>query len=277
MDAIIKKTTNENLNKSNAEQNDILKNSNITKRDEFFKKMEMMFEYKSKLSKLVNPQVISNYQETYFFLFEKIQSGALPSQEDYFNGNLLATNIYKNKYFLKGQNSKDIIEEKAEDVYMRIAAYVASVEKTQELREKYAIKFYMDLYDGNYLPGGRVIAGAGDLFRIKTLANCFVSIIGEDSLESIYRASYEAARTYSYGGGIGIDISQLRPKDSKVHNAADESTGAVSFMELYSMTTGLIGQSGRRGALMLTIDIKHPDIIDFINIKKIQTGQLMKY
>ena len=97
----------------------------------------------------------------------------------------------------------------------------------------------------------------------------FVTTIREDNIESIYSAAFECARTYSYGGGIGVDISSLRPKDSVVHNAADRSTGAVSFMELFSMTTGLIGQSGRRGALMLTIDVKHPDIIDFIRVKKV--------
>ena len=97
----------------------------------------------------------------------------------------------------------------------------------------------------------------------------FVSKIQYDDIDSIYKAAFECARTYSYGGGIGVDISSLRPKDSVVHNAADSSTGAVSFMELYSLTTGLIGQSGRRGALMLTIDVKHPDVQHFINVKKI--------
>ena len=128
-------------------------------------------------------------------------------------------------------------------------------------------KYYQSLYSGQFLPGGRVIAGGGDLYRLKTMANCFVTKIDEDNIESIYKAAYECARTYSYGGGIGVDISSLRPRDSVVHNAADKSTGAVSFMELYSLTTGLIGQSGRRGALMLTLDVKHPDIIDFINVK----------
>ena len=104
------------------------------------------------------------------------------------------------------------------------------------------------------------------IYRIKTLANCFVSKIQYDDIDSIYEAALEYARTYSYGG-IGVDISCLRPKDSLVHNAADSSTGAVSFMELYSLTTGLIGQSGRRGALMLTIDVKHPDVQHFIKVK----------
>ena len=106
------------------------------------------------------------------------------------------------------------------------------------------------------------------MYRIKTLANCFVSKIDKDDIDSIYKAAFECARTYSYGGGIGVDISSLRPKDSVVHNAADSSTGAVSFMELYSLTTGLIGQSGRRGALMLTIDVKHPDVKYFLKVKK---------
>ena len=97
----------------------------------------------------------------------------------------------------------------------------------------------------------------------------FVTKIDKDDIDSIYKAAFECARTYSYGGGIGGDITVLRPRDSVVHNAADNSTGAVSFMELYSLTTGLIGQSGRRGALMLTIDVKHPDIEHFLKVKKV--------
>ncbi len=245
----------------NIEKNDM-------KRDNFFQKMELMFEHKSKLSKLVDPSVIKNYKDTYFYLFEQIEKGKLPVHADYFGNNDLAQNIYKRKYFLKDLDAENTIEEKAEDVFMRLAAYMAAIEPTQKSREEYAEKFYLDLYEGHYLPGGRVMAGAGDLYRLKTLANCFVSVIEEDSLEGIYKASYEAARTYSFGGGIGIDISQLRPKGARVHNAADNSTGAVSFMELYSLTTGLIGQSGRRGALMLTVDVKHPDVMEFIDVKK---------
>jgi ribonucleoside-diphosphate reductase alpha chain len=244
-----------------------VENSSQTKRDRFFKRMEQMFEHKSKLSSMVDAEKISAYKETYFYLFEKIQNGELPSHSDYLGGNVLAKTIYERKYYVKDLEN-EAIEEKPEDVYMRLSAYMACIEEAKEKREQYAEKFYKDLYEGFYLPGGRVIAGAGDLFRLKTLANCFVSLIESDSLEGIYKSAYEAARTYSFGGGIGIDISHLRPKDSRVHNAADNSTGAVSFMELYSLTTGLIGQSGRRGALMLTLDVKHPDVLDFIQVKK---------
>ena len=75
------------------------------------------------------------------------------------------------------------------------------------------------------------------------------------------------ARTFSYGGGVGIDISNLRPRGALVHNSAKTTTGAVSFMDLYSMTTGLIGQRGRRGALMISMDVNHPDIEEFIDLK----------
>lgn len=98
--------------------------------------------------------------------------------------------------------------------------------------------------------------------------NCYVLPIQDDSIESIFEWMKEAARTYSMGGGVGGDISVLRPRGAPVNNAARSSTGAVSFMELMSLTTGTIGQSGRRGALMITIADNHPDVLDFIKIKR---------
>ena len=98
--------------------------------------------------------------------------------------------------------------------------------------------------------------------------NCYFFGIREDSIEAIFDFCKEAARTYSYGGGVGTDISVLRPKGSPVNNAAIFSSGAVSFMELLSTTTGTIGQAGRRGAQMITIRVDHPDVIDFINVKR---------
>lgn len=120
-----------------------------------------------------------------------------------------------------------------------------------------------------FLPAGRVLAGRGLQNKgIKvTYSNCYVIPAPDDNLESIFDTAKYLARTFSYGGGCGVDISKLRPKGAKVNNAAKESTGAVSFMELFSKTTELISQRGRRGALMISIDCHHPDIIDFINIK----------
>lgn len=124
--------------------------------------------------------------------------------------------------------------------------------------------------DKKFLPAGRILAGRGtDKFGKKiTLSNCYVMPKVEDNIESIFDTAKYLARTYSYGGGCGVSISQLRPKGAEVNNASNTTTGAVSFMDLYSMVTGLIGMRGRRGALMVNLDISHPDIEDFIDVKK---------
>lgn len=121
--------------------------------------------------------------------------------------------------------------------------------------------------DKKFLFGGRILASRGVTDRKVTYSNCYVITPPEDNIESIFVTASKLARTYSYGGGCGVDISNLRPKDAIVHNAAKSTSGAVSFMDLYSYVTGLIGQSGRRGALMISIDCHHPDIEEFINLK----------
>ena len=97
--------------------------------------------------------------------------------------------------------------------------------------------------------------------------NCYVITPPDDSIESIFECAKKLARTYSYGGGCGVDISKLAPRGARVNNAAKTTTGATSFMDLYSLVTGLICQNGRRGALMLSIDCHHPDLEEFIGIK----------
>ncbi len=228
-----------------------------------------MFKHKGKFTQVAGRRNIKNYQNLYLMLKKKISDGALPlhPENKYWGDNDLARNIYEKKYFVKDLNN-NLLETRPEELFNRVAAFIAAIETDPQKQEEWAERFYRYMYEGYFVPGGRVLAGAGDLYRLKTLSNCFVTQIEGDNIESIYDAAYECARTYSYGGGIGVDLSILRPKDSVVHNAADTSTGAVSFMELFSLTTGLIGQSGRRGALMLTLDIKHPDIIDFIRVKK---------
>lgn len=120
-----------------------------------------------------------------------------------------------------------------------------------------------------FLFAGRILANRGlNKHGIKvTYSNCYVLSRPKDNIESIFDTAKYLARTFSYGGGVGIDISNLRPRGSRVYNAAKTTTGAVSFMDLYSMTTGLIGQRGRRGALMISMDVNHPDIEEFIDIK----------
>jgi len=126
------------------------------------------------------------------------------------------------------------------------------------------------ILEKKFLFGGRILANRGISGECKkiTMSNCYVIEPPEDNLESIFDCAKKLARTYSYGGGCGVDLSKLSPSGMKVRNAAKESSGAVSFMDLYSMVTGLISQNGRRGALMLSLKIDHPDIEEFIDIKK---------
>lgn len=120
-----------------------------------------------------------------------------------------------------------------------------------------------------FLFGGRILSNRGLNKQGKkvTYSNCYVVAPPEDEIESIFECAKKLARTYSYGGGCGVDISKLSPRGAKINNAAKETSGAVSFMELYSLVTALIGQNGRRGALMISIDCSHPDVQEFIELK----------
>jgi ribonucleoside-diphosphate reductase alpha chain len=189
-----------------------------------------------------------------------------PETLDAFGGDELRARVFYEKYALRGPDGKQT-ETVPEQMWNRVAREIASVEKTPELRQKWEENFYWLLSDWKFIPGGRILFGAGQPRR-STLLNCFVLPSPEDSLESIFDTAKAMARTYSFGGGVGIDISKLRPKGSPVNNSAIYSTGATSFMQIYSTTTETIGQAGRRGALMITINIEHPDVEDFVNIKK---------
>lgn len=124
------------------------------------------------------------------------------------------------------------------------------------------------ILEKKFLFGGRILANRGlQKYQKITFSNCYVIPAVEDSIEGIYRACAQLARTYSYGGGCGIDISNLRPEGAAVHNAAKTTSGAVSFMSSFDEVTKVIGQNGRRGALMISLDINHPDVQEFVNIK----------
>lgn len=124
-----------------------------------------------------------------------------------------------------------------------------------------------DIVDKKFLFGGRILSNRGIQERKVTYSNCYVIEPPEDNIESIFDAAKKLARTYSYGGGCGIDVSKLAPRGATINNAAKETTGAVSFMDLYNLTTSLIGQNGRRGALMLSLNCNHPDLEEFIDVK----------
>lgn len=195
----------------------------------------------------------------------KIKSGDTPSKTvEYFKGDDLRVRVFLDKYAIRDKDGY-IAEVIPPQMWRRIAREMASVEKPH-LREIWEENFYWLLENFRFVPGGRIMFGAGQSRRA-TLLNCYVIPIKDDSIEAIFDWCKEAARTYSFGGGMGVDISILRPKGSPVNNSAICSTGSVSFMEIFSTTTGTIGQAGRRGALMITIAVDHPDIIDFIEIK----------
>ncbi len=183
-----------------------------------------------------------------------------------FGGDELRSRVFYEKYALRDVSGTQI-EKTPDQMWRRVATELASVETTDGKKKEWADKFYWLLEDYRFVPGGRILFGAGQPRR-STLLNCYFFRIREDSIEGIFDWCKEAARTYSFGGGVGTDISVLRPRGSPVNNAAIYSSGSVSFMELMSTTTGTIGQAGRRGALMISIRVDHPDIADFINVKK---------
>lgn len=162
-------------------------------------------------------------------------------------GNQLGQDIWERKYRYENESFDKWIE--------RVSGGNTTI--AQLIKEK------------KFLFGGRILANRGleNKGRKISLSNCYVIEPPEDNIESIFDCAKKLARTYSYGGGCGVDISKLSPRGAKVNNAAKETTGSVSFMDLYSMVTGLIGQSGRRGALMLSISCEHPDLEEFIGIK----------
>ncbi len=187
-----------------------------------------------------------------------------PETLEAFGGDELRARVFFEKYALRDL-AGNVLEKRPEEMWQRVAREIASVE-SPEHRTTWEKRFYWLLEDFRMVPGGRILFGAGNPRRA-TLLNCYVIPIREDSIEGIFEAAKEMARTYSFGGGCGTDISVLRPEGSPVNNSALHSTGAVSFMEIFSMTTGTIGQAGRRGALMLTLHVAHPDVLRFMEIK----------
>ena len=179
--------------------------------------------------------------------------------ETYYGDNDLAIDVLRNKYLAPGETGPL-------HIWDRIARAMASVEEEPQL---WYDRFFSLLMDFKFIPGGRVMHGAGrdEARRKPTLSNCYVIPIEEDSLEGIYRCLSESAMVYRTGGGVGTDLSILRPQGAPVNATVDASPGCTAFMNLLSESTNAVSQAGRRGALMLTLRVDHPDIEDFITIK----------
>ncbi len=186
----------------------------------------------------------------------------------YFKGDTLAASVWMNKYALKDSEGH-LYELTPDDMHRRIASEVARIEKKypNPMSEE---EIYDLLKDFKYvIPQGSPMAGIGNNFQVASLSNCFV--IGNngnsDSYGGIMKVDQEQVQLMKRRGGVGHDLSHIRPKGSPVKNSALTSTGIVPFMERYSNSTREVAQDGRRGALMLSISIKHPDAEKFIDAK----------
>ncbi|MDR1129801.1 MAG: ribonucleoside-diphosphate reductase, adenosylcobalamin-dependent, partial [Prevotellaceae bacterium] len=186
----------------------------------------------------------------------------------YFDGDELAANVWINKYALK-DSFGNIFEQTPDDMHRRIAGEIARIEQKYENRMD-RDEIYLLLKDFKYLiPQGGPMTGIGNEYQIASLSNCFV-IGHDDSADSyggIMRLDEEQVQLMKRRGGVGHDMSDIRPTGSPVLNSALTSTGVVPFMERYSNSTREVAQDGRRGALMLSISIKHPDAERFIDAK----------
>ena len=187
---------------------------------------------------------------------------------EYFKGDELAAKVWVSKYALKDSQGK-IYEKTPEDMHRRLAKEIARIEK--KYINPLSEQELFDLLDRfkYIIPQGSPMTGIGNDYQIASLSNCFViGMEGDaDSYGAIIRIDEEQVQLMKRRGGVGHDLSHIRPKGSPVKNSALTSTGLVPFMERYSNSTREVAQDGRRGALMLSVAINHPDSEDFIDAK----------
>lgn len=178
----------------------------------------------------------------------------------YYQDDTLGSDVLKQKYLAPW-------EQHPYELWTRQAIALASVEKTKTMRKKWEGKFFSILEDFKFVPGGRIMHGAGREDITTTLNNCYVVAVNDDSIKAIYDTIINEALTYKYGGGCGHDLSVLRPAGKAINGTGGESCGPTGFMNLFSENTNTIAQHGRRGANMQTLRVDHPDIEKFISIK----------
>lgn len=184
----------------------------------------------------------------------------------YFQGDELAANVWINKYALK-DSLGNIYELSPDDMHRRIARELARIELNYP-NPVSETELYELLRDFRYVvPQGSPMAGIGNTMQISSLSNCFVIGNDSDSYGGIVKADEEQVQLMKRRGGVGQDLTHIRPKGTPVMNSALTSTGIVPFMERFSNSTREVAQDGRRGALMLTVSVKHPDAEDFIDAK----------
>ncbi len=212
----------------------------------------------------VMTEQINNLKEPQKFTHEEV----MEKSTAYFQGDTLAASVWMNKYGLK-DSAGNLYEQTPDDMHRRIASEIARIEKKYP-NPMLENEIYELLRNFKYIiPQGSPMAGIGNNYQVASLSNCFV--IGNngnsDSYGGIMKIDQEQVQLMKRRGGVGHDLSHIRPSGSPVKNSALTSTGIVPFMERYSNSTREVAQDGRRGALMLSISIKHPDSENFIDAK----------
>jgi ribonucleoside-diphosphate reductase alpha chain len=188
----------------------------------------------------------------------------------YFGGDELATNVFMTKYCLRDEKG-NFAEKTPDDMHRRIAAEFARMEtkfSSESISALSEDEIYGFLKDFKYIvPQGSPMMGIGNDYVNVSLSNCVVVDNPQDSVSSIMDAGKDLANLFKRRCGVGLDISDLRPEGAPVNNSARTTTGAWSFADFYSYVCRMIGQNGRRGALMISMDIRHPDIEQFVKMK----------
>ena len=211
----------------------------------------------------ITPEILDTVLEIQNEANGKLDKDTVPEKyllENYYFEDSLGANVLKNKYLAPWETHPW-------QIWQRQAQAMASVEKTQKSQKEWEKKFFAVLEDFKFVPGGRIMHGAGREDITTTLNNCYVVAVKEDSIKAIYDTIINEALTYKYGGGCGHDLSALRPAGDAINGTGGESCGPTGFMNLFSENTNTIAQHGRRGANMQTLRIDHPDIEKFIEIK----------
>ena len=198
------------------------------------------------------------------FTEEQVRKATL----DYFQGDELATNVFMTKYCLKDREG-NFQELTPQDMHKRLAAEFARMEtKFGGPRALTEDKIFDYLDNFKYIvPQGSPMMGIGNNFVNVSLSNCVVVASPEDNVSSIINSGRDLANLFKRRCGVGLDLSELRPDGSIVNNSAGTTTGAWSFADFYSYVCRMIGQNGRRGALMISMDVRHPDIAEFVKMK----------
>ncbi len=199
------------------------------------------------------------------FTFKEAHEIAL----EYFRGEEISASVYLNKYAMK-DNDGNIVEPTPDDMHRRLAGEFARIDSEKyglNYQERYDIYFSAMKDFARIVPQGSVMAAVGNPYQVMSASNCVVEASPEDSISGIFRTAHNLAQLYKRRCGVGFDLSTLRPEGMGVNNAARTTTGAWSFADLYSTVTRLVGQAGRRGALMLTMDVHHPDVLKFATMK----------